>query len=250
MKLYSHPFSQHARRGRMLAAELGQLLEEIPVALDKGEHRTEEFLRMNPNGKIPVLVDGPFALAESHAIMRYLASRSGSAAAGRLYPQDPARRARVDMWLDWNHTRLNPPVQTLAIQTLVMGDRADRDIVARCREESGAAMEVLDAALRQLDDFTAALTLADLSVSSTVAPYALCGGAPCRHQAVGTRTPASMPVFTARPGDWRRHAFRGGLSRSLGVMAGQFGGRDGVMPSPRAAHGRSDGRSCRRGWQA
>lgn len=185
MKLYCHPVSQHVRRVRMLAAELGQTLEEIPVALDKGEHRSDEFLTLNPNGKIPVLVDGPFALAESHAIMKYLAGRSGAAAADRLYPADPAKRARVDMWLDWNHTRLNPPVQTLAIQTLVMGDRADPDVVTRSRKEVEAALDVLETVLRRPEDFSADPTLADLSIASTVALYAMCGGEPGRREAVG-----------------------------------------------------------------
>lgn len=184
MKLYGHPISQHVRRVRMLAAELGQSLEEIPVALDKGEHRSEEFLALNPNGKIPVLVDGPLALAESHAIMKYLTGRSNAEAAESLYPNDPVKRARVDMWLDWNHTRLNPPVQMLAIQTLVMGEGADRDLVAGSREETETALDVLEAALRRGNDFTAAPTLADLSIASTVALYQMCGGDTATRDAV------------------------------------------------------------------
>ncbi len=59
---------------------------------------TPEFLRLNPVGQVPVvLVDG-LVLRESHAILRYLAAKQG---AEELYPTPPARRVRVEQWMDW-----------------------------------------------------------------------------------------------------------------------------------------------------
>src|ERR1051325_1973422 len=57
---------------RFALAELGLEYEFVPVDLAKGESRTPDFLRINPHGKVPVLVDGEFALPESNAILWYL----------------------------------------------------------------------------------------------------------------------------------------------------------------------------------
>ena len=74
MKLYNSNFSPNALRVRAVAAELGIPLEIIEVDLRKGEHKTASYLALNPNGKVPVLVDGDFVLWESRAINGYLAS--------------------------------------------------------------------------------------------------------------------------------------------------------------------------------
>src|SRR6195952_5903431 len=74
-----------------------------------------EFLAMNPNAQIPVLLDGDFVLWESNSIVRYLANAygattcQGSTEGGQLlYPLAPRERARVDQWLDWQAAELNP----------------------------------------------------------------------------------------------------------------------------------------------
>src|SRR5260370_32564643 len=61
---------------------------------------------MNPNGRVPTLVDGDFVLWESNSIMRYLvlAYREGSP----IYPKAPKRRASVDRWLDWTLSTFQP----------------------------------------------------------------------------------------------------------------------------------------------
>lgn len=64
------------------------------VNMQKGEHQSPEFLKLNPLGKVPVLVDGDFVLNESRAIMTYLvnAKRPGH----MLYPEDAKKRALID----------------------------------------------------------------------------------------------------------------------------------------------------------
>ena len=59
---------------------------------------TPEFLRLNPTGQVPVVIDGELVLRESNTIVRYLAAKHG---AEDLYPADPAERARVEQWMDW-----------------------------------------------------------------------------------------------------------------------------------------------------
>src|SRR6476646_10854199 len=74
MKLYgsSNNKSFNTLKLRFALAEIGAAYEFVPVDLGKGQSRTPEFLRINPHGKVPVLVDGDFALPESGAILWYL----------------------------------------------------------------------------------------------------------------------------------------------------------------------------------
>ncbi|HTH96984.1 MAG TPA: glutathione S-transferase [Stellaceae bacterium] len=80
-------------------AELGLDYDRIDAGMQFGRTKEPEYLAMNPNARVPTLVDGDFVLWESHSIMRYLAQQYG--AGGELYPQTIKPRASVDRWLDW-----------------------------------------------------------------------------------------------------------------------------------------------------
>ena len=78
--------------------ELGVPYELHPISLSKGEQKTPEFLKINPNGRIPAIVDREednFAVFESGAIMIYLAEKYG----GGLLPSDRKGRSQVIQWL-------------------------------------------------------------------------------------------------------------------------------------------------------
>jgi glutathione S-transferase len=77
MKLYGNVNNKsfNTLKIRFALAEIGAAYEFAPVDLAKGESRTPEFLRINPHGKVPVLVDGDFALPESDAILWYLGEK-------------------------------------------------------------------------------------------------------------------------------------------------------------------------------
>jgi glutathione S-transferase len=181
MKLYMHPFSQHCRRVLMLCQEFDLKIECAVVALDRGEHKTEEYMRLSGTGLIPLLVDGDLRLAESHAIMRYLSAKSGDRA---FYPAEAKARAYVDMWLDWNHTRLNPPIQTIAIQRIIMKEKADQAAIATAHQQAGEALDALDRALSAGESIGRQTTLADLSIASTLALHELVGGGVSSHPSV------------------------------------------------------------------
>lgn len=97
MKLYFHPASTTSMMVMMFAAEEGIPLEYQLVDLMKGEQHKPEYKAINPGGLVPMLDDDGFRLAESGAIIRYLANKSGSAA----YPKDLKERARVDEAMEW-----------------------------------------------------------------------------------------------------------------------------------------------------
>ena len=74
MKLYEFPPTRSIRP-RWMLQELQVPFESVWVNLIKGEHRNREFLKLNPAGKVPVLVDGDLVLNESVAIVLYLAEK-------------------------------------------------------------------------------------------------------------------------------------------------------------------------------
>lgn len=96
MKLYHTPLSGHAHRAVLFAALLGQELELIEVDIPGGANRTPEFLALNPFGQVPVLQDGATVVADSNAILVYLAKKLGRT---DWLPEDPAGAAAVQRWL-------------------------------------------------------------------------------------------------------------------------------------------------------
>lgn len=79
MKLYYHNLSGHSHRTRLFLGLLGADYEPVFVDLMKGEHKTESFLRINPFGQVPALVDGDTSIGDSNAILVYLAKKTGRA---------------------------------------------------------------------------------------------------------------------------------------------------------------------------
>jgi len=97
MKLY-YAETMNPRKACAVAKYLGSPVEFIRVDLSKGEHRAPAFLEQNPNGKVPLLVDGDLHLWESTAIMAHLAVKAGS----DLWPSDAASQVEVLRWLSWD----------------------------------------------------------------------------------------------------------------------------------------------------
>jgi glutathione S-transferase len=104
LTLYDHPDSSNALKVRFLLAELGLPYERRTVSM--ANPRSDDYLAVNPLGGIPALDDDGFVLAESQAILRFLADREGR---DDLYPRDVRDRARVDEFLDRFATKLRSP---------------------------------------------------------------------------------------------------------------------------------------------
>jgi glutathione S-transferase len=88
--------------------ELGVPCEKIKVDLKAGDTRKAEFLRLNPNGKIPLIVHDGVAIWESAAITMYLGEVFGVAKG--LYPAPGANRGEAMMWITWTHITLGDAV--------------------------------------------------------------------------------------------------------------------------------------------
>lgn len=117
LTLYDFPTSGNARKVRLLLAELGLEFEHVEVP--RARSRPDWYLEVNPFGGVPSIRDGDLVLAESQAILRYLATREGR---DDLYPSDPVARARVDWALDaWTtmaFPRIMPLYRALVVETL------------------------------------------------------------------------------------------------------------------------------------
>lgn len=96
IKLYRHPLSGHAHRAELFLSLLGLPVERIDVDLMNGAHKQPAFLAMNAFGQVPVIDDGGTIVADSNAILVYLAKKYGDA--GWL-PEDPQGAAAVQRWL-------------------------------------------------------------------------------------------------------------------------------------------------------
>jgi len=106
VKVYLDLMSQPARAMYIFCKATGIQHEIVPIRILKGDNKTEEYTKMNPFQKVPVIKDGDFALTESVAMMRYLARTRE--VADHWYPKDAKAQARVDEYLEWQHqgTRL------------------------------------------------------------------------------------------------------------------------------------------------
>ncbi len=107
MQLFDYLDSGNGYKVRLLLAQLGQKYQWTEVDIDKGETRTAEFLKRNPNGRIPTLeLDGGTCLFESNAIMWYLAEAS------RFVPATQLGRAQVLQWMFFEQYSHEPYVAT------------------------------------------------------------------------------------------------------------------------------------------
>lgn len=106
--LYSFSISPPCRAVFSTAEILGVELKEKNFDLFKGEHLTEDFLKLNPHHKVPTITDGDYSIGESRAIQLYLFNKFAKPEHDHLYPKDVQKRGRVDWLLNYDATTLFP----------------------------------------------------------------------------------------------------------------------------------------------
>jgi len=144
LRLYDYLMSGNGYKVRLLLAQLGLPFERIELDIVKGETRTPEFLGKNPNGRIPVLeLDDGTCLAESNAIMFYLAEGTPFLPEGRL------ARAQVLQWLFFEQYSHEPNIATVRfwLHTEMTDER--RALLPAKRAQGYAALQVME---RHLSD--------------------------------------------------------------------------------------------------
>lgn len=163
LKILGRTTSINVRKVLWTADLIGMDYEQEVWGLPHRDPCVPEFLALNPNGSVPVIIDDGFVLWESGAIMRYLAETRGS----DLLPADSRERALVDQWLAWQATELNP-TWVYAVFALLRRNPAfaDEGRIADSIAKWSAAMGILEAHLAKQGGFIAngRMSLADIAL--------------------------------------------------------------------------------------
>lgn len=164
VRVHGFPLSGHAHRVELMLSLLGLDFERIEVDLVSGAHKQPEFLAKNPFGQIPVIEDGEVTLADSNAILVYLASRYDRKRS--WLPQDPVATAQVQRWLSVAAGELayGPAMARLVALFGVPFD------AARAKSTASALYNVLEAHLKAQPFLVGgAPTIADVALYSYTA---------------------------------------------------------------------------------
>ncbi|GMV62685.1 MAG: hypothetical protein AMXMBFR74_18530 [Parvibaculum sp.] len=163
MKLYYSPKSGHSHRVRLFLSLIGAAFDLIEVDLAARQHKSADFLKMNAFGQVPVLEDDGVAIADSNAILVYLARKFGRT---DWYPEDALGAARVQRWLSVAAGQLAQGPASARLVTL-FGAKIDADAaIARAH----ALLGLMDAELAQSGWLAADRpTIADIALYSYVA---------------------------------------------------------------------------------
>lgn len=159
MKLYNVAYSGNSYKVRLLLAQLGVACEMIEVDIIRGESRTPEFLKLNPNGRTPVLDDDGFILAESNAILAYLARGT------KFLPDDRQSWALVFQWLCFEQYSHEPYIATSRFLLQHKPDSPERAAALAVRRDGGwAALRVMEGHLANHDFFVGDYSIADTAL--------------------------------------------------------------------------------------
>lgn len=193
IRLYRHPLSGHAHRAELFLSLLGLPVELVDVDLAAGGHKRPEFLTLNPFGQLPVIEDGDVVLADSNAILVYLALRYDPS--GAWLPREPAAAARVQRWLSVAAGQLaNGP--NAARLVALFGAPLD---VERARAVAGELYRVIDPILGETPYLVGQTpTIADVAIYSytVLAPEGGVDLAPFAHVATWLARIEELPGFT------------------------------------------------------
>ncbi len=171
MKLYYFE-TPNPRKACAVARYLNLPVDFVYVDLGKDEHKTPQYLAINPNGKVPALEDGDTRLWEANAIMCHLARKAGS----DLWPREPEQQVEVVKWLSWDSEHFTKHAGNLYFQHVIKRqfgigepDHAETD------EATGFFRKFAAVLNNQLADRTYILgdrlSVVDFAVSATL-PYA------------------------------------------------------------------------------
>ncbi len=159
MKLYDSAISGNSYKVRLLLAQLGIPYTIIPIDILKGESRTPEFLKINPNGRTPVLEDNRFILAESNAILAYLARGT------QFLPEDRQQWALVFQWMFFEQYSHEPYIATSRFLLQHGQDTPERAQALAVRRDGGwSALRVMEGHLQENDFFVGDYTIADIAL--------------------------------------------------------------------------------------
>ena len=159
LKILGRKTSGNTQKVLWCCDELGLAYEREDYGRGFDNNHTPAYLALNPNGRVPTIVDDGFVLWESNAIVRYLCAKHGM---GTLCPSEMQRRADMERWMDWQQTTLRPRFHALhdALRATVPPGDAELESLKKALDD---AWKILDAQLAKHPFVAgASLTMADI----------------------------------------------------------------------------------------
>jgi glutathione S-transferase len=165
LHLWGRLSSINVRKVVLCAQVLGLELPRTDAGLAYGVVDSPDYRARNPNGLVPLLVDGDFTLWESNTIVRYLCAKTG-----KLYPQDLQRRFNAERWMDWQQTTLNRAGSPAFVQWFrTPAEQRDASLIAKSVAATEPLFAMLDAHLSKHAFMNGdELTMADIPIACEV----------------------------------------------------------------------------------
>jgi glutathione S-transferase len=132
IKLYDFASSPNCQRVIVVLEEKKLPYEKVPVDLKKMEQKKPDFLKLNPYGKVPVIIDGATVLYESLIINEYLEEKYLETP---LLPKDPGKRAKARILLDYGMNHLDGPYQKIRKEMMKDEKERDQQMIEGARKE-------------------------------------------------------------------------------------------------------------------
>jgi glutathione S-transferase len=159
MKLFNVAYSGNSYKVRLLLAHLSIPCDIIEIDILKGESRTAEFLKINPNGRTPVLDDNGFVLAESNAILAYLAKGT------KYLPDDRKKFALIFQWMFFEQYSHEPFIATSRFWLQHKPDSPEKNALLASKRDGGwAALKMMEAQMAKNDFFVGDYSIADIAL--------------------------------------------------------------------------------------
>jgi len=163
IKLYDFGPSPNCQRVEIALHEKGLSYEIEPIDLRKREQKKPEFLKLNPYGKVPVIVDGQRVLFESCIINEYLDEQYPTPP---LMPKDPYKRARIRVLIDYGLNYIHSQYWAIRGELYVKKEEGERDwkLIEETTQQLRELLQYLENALGDKAYFMGEFTLLDIAL--------------------------------------------------------------------------------------
>jgi glutathione S-transferase len=161
LKLYDHPLSGNCYKVRLALSQLGVEYEKEYLDIFKGEQHSSGYQSVNPNRKIPVLIDGGFHMWESNAILLYIGRKYSP---NGLYLEDFEGYGRMAQWLFFGKTSIDPNLAVARYFTKFLpSENRDEKRLNELRTQGNAVLGLLDSHLEANDYLAGIYSMADIA---------------------------------------------------------------------------------------
>lgn len=165
LKLYDSPECPFCQKTRIVLAEKDLSYELVPVDLQAGEQKRPEFIKLNPFGKVPVLIDDEVIVYDSTIINEYLEDEYPHP---QLMPSDSAARARVRTFEDYADNAFIPLTGTIMRELRKPEAERDQEKLSTSRQQVTRMLAVIDGSLAGRNWLVGNFSLADVAFAPRV----------------------------------------------------------------------------------